>query len=54
MLEAGICNNGWTTKEILLNEGERIFGITSSSKVINGTNYPGLQNDPQLMIRKIE
>ncbi len=41
ILEAGNCA-GWSTKEIALNENERIFGIVSTSKVNNGTTYPGL------------
>jgi hypothetical protein len=40
-----------TKKDILLEENERIFGVTSLSRTVNG--YPGAHADLQFMIYKI-
>jgi hypothetical protein len=42
ILEAGTTNSGWTTKEFIINENERIFGVVSTSKANSGKTYPGL------------
>ena len=42
ILESGVTVSAWPTKEFIINENERIFGIASTSKTNSGKTYPGL------------
>ena len=50
MLEVGALSGN--KKDILLEENERIFGVTGISRAPQG--FPGVISDPQFMIYKID